>query len=336
MKKLISLIVLFLVAIPTLGFAASYYGCANAAINANYTFCETPAGTGAVTADTALEGTHTLYANGYTITIPESLVMSTAKLSNKDDGGDMVDGGKFTVNTTGWTSTTTALTVTTLEVGATTDLISITGTGTVDPATGSIFTLTAGTCTAGSAANTYCVSDARTTNASKVSASFTTLTGGGNNSAYGWCGNSNSSAILTALSVTSAIGSGSAPAIYTNASGTVTQTGKCVGSATSFAIPGCRGNNSTTPLYIVGSLEWGTAGTGSGPPAAGNFVWQPVAPASGGGSYILTTGGTPVYVGIPSAGNAADVVAGKYFIQKTDGVPTVGTASSGGGVPYAY
>jgi len=102
MKKLIAYLILFLLmAMPTWSFAATYYGCASANINADNTFCATPTGscTGndPVSGATAMAGTHTLYANGCTIVVNASF--TTAKIATTDgDGvGPAEAGGGFTL-----------------------------------------------------------------------------------------------------------------------------------------------------------------------------------------------------------------------------------------------
>jgi len=186
MKKILLFILLFLAfALPA--NAASYYGCANAAINADSTFCTTPTGscTGdtPVTAATALAGTHSLFANGCTITVPEALVMSATKLSNKDDGSAMVDGGQFTVTTTGWTSTATSITAA-IETGGTTGAaLAVSGTGNIAPALTIL-----GNITAGSASSMHGVAASNSVGTIAVGSagSPSTITGGSNASAYGF------------------------------------------------------------------------------------------------------------------------------------------------------
>jgi hypothetical protein len=319
MKKIILfLFALILFASPT--FAASYYGCASAAINADSTFCTTPTGSCAgddpVTAATALAGTHTLYANGCTITVPEELVMTAAKLSNKDDGTAMVDGGQFTVTTTGWTQTTTHVTAA-IEAGGTTGAaLAISGNANLNP----VFTLTASASTGGSA-SLMCGVTTSHTNGTLVIDGAGTITGGSQVSAYGFYSTGAGPVTITGNAVANI-----APGIVSNG-GPIAITGNCTGSNTTNTGHGCNALN-TGAITITGSIIAGDRAVG----AAGKIVWTPTAPSDGvTGHYVSFDGaGTPVYAG-KNTDDVAKALTTFYYIDPTDGSSDQGTASAGSG-----
>jgi len=313
MKKiLLFLFALLLFASPV--FAASYYGCASAAINADSTFCTTPTGSCAgetpVTAATALAGTHSLFANGCTITIPEALVMTAAKLSNKDDGTAMVDGGQFTVTTTGWTHTTTHVTAAIEAGGTTAEALNISGNANLNP----VFTLTASTITGGSAAGIHGVESAHTVGTLVIDGGGT-ITGGSNTTAHGFY-QSGAGPLAITGNVAAATGSG----LLVTGACTATLTGNCTGSDASAGVYGCLQSSSST-LTVTGNLIGGDKGVAVG----GRVVWTP-----GATNYVsFDGGGTPVYVGLPP--DLDKVLSTDYRIDSTDGSYDQGTASTSGG-----
>ena len=310
MKKsiIIAILILQLVLLPVQVFAASYYGCASAAINADNTFCDTPTGSctgnNPQTAATVLAGTHTLFANGCTITIPKNVTITAAKLSNKDDGGAMVDGGQFTVATTGWDSPTTMLA--NLETGGTTGAaLAVTGNGNLNPvltlgAVGSPITITGG-----SANGMYGVSIGHTVGTVAV---YANSTGGSNSTAYGcYWGNTGPG------SYTGNATGATAPGFFNNAGANITLTGNATGSNSASTGEGVR-SNSTGIVTIVGNIIAGTRSVG----ANGAIAWNP-----GASNYVTYPNGTAVFVGLPPA--AGSVLTTANIISSTDGSVTAGT-----------
>ncbi len=345
MRKLLYAIVLiaFFIAGPVYG--ATYFGCANAAINADSTFEDAAACDGTpASGATIAAGGHVLYANGYTITYPEALVMSQTTMANT--GGGSTDGGQFTVTTTGWTNETTALTVGTLTTGGTTGpVLAISGSGTGDPATDPIFTLTVTNCNAGSAAAMYCVGDTHTVG--RVNATITTCTAGSNASAHCYY---YSSATANALalngnfvgSATSAI---SACGVYGAGSGAFT-----VGAQSASTCTGGSGHGDAAGCYAYGTTNYmtftGNAVDNRGKGYKGYVYYTPAANnwirvTTGSGTYVYLSPGLAsdnAGTAIAAADTAANVKDGTFFVKKDDGVTTEGTyaAAGGGGGAYAY
>lgn len=320
MKKLLIAIAICLLA-PSVGWGASYYGCANAAINADSTFCDTPTGSctgdNPQTAATALAGTHTLYANGCTITIPEALVMTAVKLSNKDDGGAMVDGGQFTASTTGWTSTATSITAA-LETGSTTGaVLAVSGTGNLNP----VLTIV-GSITAGAASNMNGLTLTHTAGAVVITGN---LTGGiSNASAHGVKSSGTTGVVNVTGNATAQTGTG----LYldsTVTTGSAIITGDCIASSTAAAYVGFGCYSIGAGIIDVrGNM---VAGTVCDTGAAGNITWSPPA----GSNYIKITGdGTPAFYYASVAPAAASVVVGTSVVDSTDGSYDAGTAVKGG------
>lgn len=319
---------IWMLIVPT-AFAASYYGCAGAAINADSTFCTTATGSCAgetpVTAATALAGTHSLFANGCTITIPENVTITASKLSNKDDGGAMVDGGQFTVVTTGWTNPTVIQAA--IETGGTTGAaLGISGNGNLNPVLTIGSSGTPVTVTGGSASSMNGVTDSHSVGTVVV---YADLAGGSSAAAYGYAFSGTSGAVSF---IGNSTGANSQGINMTNA-GTGTIAGNCIGSDTG-NVPGCQAA-STGALTVTGSIINGDRGVG----AQGKIIWAP----SNAQKYVLFDGaGTALYASaglgsdvggtqITGANTAAEVAVGTYFVKKDDGVYTQGTASSGGG-----
>lgn len=322
MKKYLIAILILLAASPA--GAASYYGCASAAINADSTFCTTATGscTGdtPVTAATALAGTHSLFANGCTITIPENVTITAAKISNKDDGGAMVDGGQFTVTTTGW-SNPSVLQASVESGGTTGAALAISGTGNLNP----VFTIgslgTPVTITAGSAASMAGVNDLHT--AGKVLV-YADTTGGTNAIARGyyWAGATGSVDYFGNGTGAAAIG------IYVGSLGALTMVGNCIGSDTSADGAGCYSVGGTGGFQLTGSIINGVKAMG----VSGAVRWTPTAPASGvTGHYIkFNGGGTEIFCG-KNTDDASKALTTFYYIDPTDGTSDQGSASASGG-----
>jgi hypothetical protein len=360
MKKYLSWIIIFiLMAAPTWSYAASYYGCANANINADSTFCTTATGscTGndPVTAATALAGTHTLFANGCTITIPSTadLTVTAAKLSNKDDGGAMVDGGSFTYTTSAsYTLTINAA----IENGATSSAHTINISGT---ASGAARVTVQGNLTGGSASTASAVYCNQSNGGVVIgsSGSPVTITGGATAaSAHGLASSSTgpvtiyadvspgaaatgvSNNATAAMSITgTCTGAGNINACQNGAGGTISVT-NCTGSSAGYGL-GCYGPGAGA-ITVTGNIT--NSGRAAG--AHGTIVWAP----SNAQKYVkFDGGGTAVYLGaglgsdaggtqVSAANTAAEIKTTSYFVKKDDGVYTQGTATAGGANSYAF
>jgi hypothetical protein len=322
-KGIIALVILLLCALVYQANAASYYGCASAAINADSTFCTTATGacTGEtpVTAATALAGTHSLFANGCTITIPENVTITATKISNKDDGGDMVDGGQFTVTTTGWSNP--SVLQASIEGGGTTDgCLGISGTGNLNP----VFTIgssgTPVTITGGSASSIEGVVDSRTAGNVVVYAS---VTGGTNSTARGYY-ISGASSITTFYGNATGVTSGG---IWSVSNNTVSVTGDCIGSDTIADAAGCYMSGAGT-FTVVGNIIAGDYAGG----AHGRITWTPTPPSSGvTGHYVkFDAGGSGVFTG-KNTDDASKALTTFYYIDPTDGTSDQGSATGTGG-----
>lgn len=235
MKKIYLYLIIFLL-VPSVGHAATYYGCASANINADSTFCATPsgscAGSDAVTAATALAGTHTLYANGCTITVNASFTAVKISTMDGDGAGAAVAGGAFNVATS-----TSPLTVTADREAGSTDCLTVTGSANANPA----LTLIGG------------------------DAGSTTTTG----KCGTYDGHTVGNVVVTSGNAVGGLGQG----YLTNSStGTVSYTGTCTGSSTANA-PGCQASGAagitlvgnsvagTRAQGIAGNIIWGGAAT---------------------------------------------------------------------------
>ena len=337
MKKILSWFIIFiLMATPTWSYAASYYGCASANINADSTFCTTATGSCAgndpVTAATALAGTHTLFANGCTITIPSgaNLTVTASKLSNKDDGGDMVDGGGFTVATN---ASYTVVVQADIESGETTGAaLGITGSaaGNARVTVGSSGTPV--TITGGSASGMNGVSDTHTVG--QVVA-YANINGGSHIGAVGWYQGGSSGTVVGYGTATAGVGT----AYRVAGAGTGTWNGDCVGSGSSRAVFGCDGY--VGALTVTGSIIATDYSSG----AAGKIIWAP----SNAQKYVkMDGGGTELFLGaglgsdaggtqLSGADSAAQIADNYYFIRKDTGNYTEGTKAAGGGLSaYAF
>jgi hypothetical protein len=346
MKKIIAYSIIFiLMAHPV--FGASYYGCATASVNANSTFCATPSGSCAgsdpVTAATALAGTHSLYANGCTLSITDSFTATKISTEDGDSAGPAVSGGGFTLalNTVSGKTITADIT--------TGDTVVLTMTGNAAAAVPAV-TLQ-GNLTGGSGSGDYAVTTNHTNGTVYIGTVETpvTVTGGANISAYGytssgsgattgWCtmNAATSPAIYISSSSTNsftgnATGSGNAHALRNVSTGTTTINGNCVGSPNGYGA-GCMAE-STGPIVVVGSIVASDRAVG----AAGTIRWTPATPALGvTGHYVsLDGGGTPVFVG-PNTDDASKALSTFYYIDPTDGTSDVGTASAGGGGAWLF
>jgi len=327
MKKLLFAIITgYLIAFFIAGplYAASYYGCANAAINADSTFSSDPTSTpgdckaGAQTAATVLAGTHSLFANGCTITIPKGVTITAAKISNKDDGSAMVDGGQFTVTTTGWDAASVLQAA--IETGGTTGAaLAISGNGNLNP----VFTIgssgTPVTITAGSASAMNGVTDSHAAGTVVV---YATLSAPGFASAHGYAFSGTSGSVTGYGTATGSVGIG---LNLTNV-GTATWNGDCVGSDVG-NVAGCQAASSGA-ITLVGNSVNGARGVG----VQGTIRSGLVAPAAGvTGNYVkFNGGGTPAYFG-PNTDDATKALSTFYYIDPTDGGSEQGSATSGGG-----
>lgn len=318
MRKLLLSILMVLVLAST-GWAASYYGCATAAINADSTFCTTATGscTGdtAVTAATALAGTHTLFANGCTITIPNNadVTITAAKLSNKDDGGDMVDGGQFTYATS---ASYVAVVNANLETGGTTGtVLSVTGSA----AGAARLTVNATTITAGSATNMFGLGLAHTVGTIVVNA--TTVTAGTSTGTHGLYINAGPVTFTGNATGGSSTGAG----LFIAGASATTMAGDCTGGS-AYSSDGCYAVAGT--FTLTGNII--NTATSSG--VRGVVRWTPTAPSSGvTGHYIkFDGGGTAVYAG-KNTDDATKALTTFYYIDPTDGTSDQGSASTTGG-----
>lgn len=310
-QKLLLAILILLITSPV--FGATYYAQKAGNINADDVWFDAPSGGSGVTGATALAGTHTLYANTFAIAVNVSF--TAAKISTAAGGG--TTGGSFNVATS-----TPELTITAaIEAGTTTPGLTVTGTA--DDGANSVLNIT-GAITGGTGVGGYGVSDAHTLGLVVVQGD---ITGGSNGTAYGY----RQSGATGEVSVTGDVTGGSASGCYgfslaNTSTSTTTITGTVMGGTANFSF-GCWANHASGGLTVIGNLIY-SAYTG---PIDGNVAWNPAAPASGVGHYIKFVLGTDLYVGLPSAGGADDVKLGKYFIEKTTGVPTQGNVTSGGG-----
>lgn len=320
-KRIIALVILLLCALVYQANAASYYGCASAAINADSTFCTTATGscTGEtpVTAATALAGTHTLYANGCTISIPENITVTAAKLSNKDDGGDMVDGGQFTTVTNATPTTLTAA----LEAGGTESLLAISGTAVGDPVTNSVLNIVASTITGGSANNIRAIYSTHTVGAVYVTTS-SGVTGGSNSLGSGiyWVGATPTANAGVTVTGNCSNASGTAPACEAAGNGLMKVTGDCIGSDSAAAGYGCK-SIGTSGITVTGNIVNGLRATGT----TGLVTWIP----SSAEKYVQFKGGTDVYAS--QAPDKAKVLTDTSVVVSTTGAYEAGTATGGGG-----
>jgi hypothetical protein len=325
MKKLLFAITLIAFFITGPVHAASYYGCASAAINADSTFCDTPtgscAGNNPQTAATVLAGTHSLFANGCTITIPNTadLTVTATKLSNKDDGSAMVDGGGFTYVTANDYEVTINANI---ETGGTTGAaLAVSGSGTHSP----VLTII-GNITAGTAASMYGVIDSHTVGTVRIGSvgTPTTISGGTNATARGYY-HSGASGVIT---VTGDCAGVTGPGLHTvGATATATVSGNCTGGPNLADAIGCYGGGAGG-ITVSGNIVNSARATG----ISGNITWTPTTPASGvTGNYIKTAGsGTAVYVG-KNTDDASKALATFFYIDPTDGGSDQGSASAGGG-----
>jgi hypothetical protein len=323
MKKIILfLFALLLLASPT--FAASYYGCAGAAINADSTFCATPTGSCAgndpVTAATALAGTHTLYANGCTITIPESFTATAISNADGDGAGAAVGGGGYTLDTATVSGKTITANVTAGAVG--TACLTISGAGAGTPVDTIVGTVTGGTVNSADG-----VLDTHTVGTIALTGSI--VGGSAGASAYGYeltgtgpvtvSGNCTSTMVASGLRVNAASGSG------------VTVAGNCVGNNAGYGA-GCASANTTTAITVSGNLIFGETGSA----ISASVIWTPGATTNYAmfpkdGSYTVGTNDEHAIM-CPATNSALGGIATVTNVLSgvTYGTLT-GTAASGGG-----
>jgi hypothetical protein len=261
MKKiLLFLFALLLLASPA--FAASYYGCASAAINADSTFCATPTGSCAgddpVTAATALAGTHTLYANGCTISIPDSFTATAISNADGDGAGAAVGGGGYTLDTATVSGKTITANVT--AGGVATACLRISGNGAGTP----VDTIV-GTVTGGSINSAFGVSDAHTVGTIALTGS---VVGGSATSSYGY--ELTGTGPVTVSGNCTSMGTASALRVYVTSGSGVTVAGDCVGNNTGIGA-GCTSSSVTTPITVSGNLVHGLKGSA----ISGPVMWTP-------------------------------------------------------------
>lgn len=346
MKKLILILAICLV--PMGAWGANYYGCGAGAINADNVWCAVGDVTNGVCAKdsgdyvsgaTALAGTHTLYANGCTITIPSG-TFTAAKISTKGDGSKGAGGG-FTANADDITvtldasvegGTTDCLTINNSSGTATTfNLLTTSGGGTITTdatasadgvsIVGSKVTVNIGksgspvTITGGGAAN-FAVNDTSTVTTKTI---YANITGGSATSANGLTvtgatGTVNIIGDIEGGSANGAFGvnwSGIAGGTITGTStggGFSTANGVAHNSSGYITISNCQGDNATAASGCVGSNPVGyikitgnIIGNTVGSAINGHIRWEPALATN----YIkIDGGGTAIYA---SAGIGSDV-----------------------------
>lgn len=318
MKRIIFAIIFLLVASPV--FSANYFAHKSGNINDDDVWFDDPAAGNGVTGATALAGTHTLYANGYTITIPNTAnaTFTAALISNKNDNG-ATDGGQFQYVTS---ADYAVVLQASIETGGTTGAcLHISGSANVNPA----FTIgssgTPVTITGGSATGMHGVTDSHIKGTVVV---YGSLTGGSNNTAHGYyfSGATGSIAVVGTATGGAAANSKGLIVIYSTSSISSTSAGAnaCVaGGYTGYAGAfGCLASG-TGVMTVTGNIVNSARDVG----AAGSIAWTPRA-----GDYIKTGAGTAVYVGLPPAGNKV-LTTGSY-INSASGTLTAGSATTGG------
>jgi hypothetical protein len=341
MKKLIlAITMILLVSVPS--FATDYYGgAAGKNLNADDLWYEAVSGSctgsgSAVASSTVLQAGNNLFANGCTIAITDSF--TATKISTENGGAaNAVAGGSFTLTT----ASVTGKTLTANIVAGDSACLTLTGNGAGTPVLTIIGNLTGGT---GSA--DYAVTTNHSVGTLNIGSSGTpsTITGGGNVSAYGfyntamgpitayasivgatsvgWSNNGNATVSITG----SATGVGNVNGYHNSSTGATTMTGNCTGSSTGYGM-GCYAA-STGAITVVGNIVNGTRGVGAG----GTIIWTPTAPANGAtGHYVkFDGGGTAVFAG-KNTDDATKALTTFYYIDPTDGTSDQGSATGTGG-----
>ena len=264
MKKIILfLFALLIFASPV--FAASYYGCASAAINADSTFCATPSGSCAgsdpVTAATALAGTHTLYANGCTVSIPDSFTATAISNADGDGAGAAVGGGGYTLDTGTVSGKTITADVT--AGGTATACLTISGAGAGTPVDTIVGTVTGGTVNSATG-----VTDTHTVGTIALTGSAVS---GGASTASGYYVTGTGPVTISGSCTSNSAAAGCVT--YVNNGSGITIAGDCIGSQTGVGV-GCWGlTYTTTVLTVSGNLINGLKGGA----ISGPVLWTPVA-----------------------------------------------------------
>lgn len=381
MKKYLLLLIFVICLLPFNGWSASYYGCGAGAINGDATWCAVGDVTNGVCAKdsgdyvsgaTALAGTHTLYANGCTITIPSG-TFTAAKLSTKGDGSKGAGGG-FTIAENGVTATVDASveggTTDCLTIGSTTNTITANilttnggGTITTDATasadgiviSGSNTIYTIGksgspvAVTGGGAAN-YAINDTSTTETQTI---YANITGGASASSYGLFSGGASGTINITGDITGATGAG----LRVDVGATINITGNCTGGS-NVAGYGCTNTGSSSVMTVAGNCTAGSVdvtgcsssnsltgyttvtgniiGTATNMGARGKINWSP-ADTTPPSNYIkIWTGGTDFYYMTANPEPAvADVKSGVTYGWDGSAVYT-GTLATGGGGASAW
>lgn len=337
MKKLLYTIIIltaFFVSGPlTPAWGTDYFACAAGEVHANNVWCTAAHANGSCSNDGTTEGDtaailvagNSFYANGCTMTIESGF--TATKISTAANGE--VAGGGFTLNSASYPN----LTLTTAVEGGTTDCLTISG----EMESGETITIIGnltGSATTGSARAVYVTATVGGVTIGS-GGSPTTITGGaGAYSSAGIYVNSATGIITVNGNCQAAKGMGCY--YLCNSTGSFTVNGNCIGGTADPDGHGCFAIGSTG-ITVNGSIINGTRSAG----AAGTIVWNPVAPASGVGSYFESDGnGTKVAVGKVTNEAAADVAAkidsAEYFIKFDDHAITQGTKTAGGGGAWGF
>lgn len=373
MKKLLLIIFILLLAVNALG--TDYYACNSSTDITSNNWCTAGAsglGSCAGTADTnwstANNSSHTLYANGCTLAIPNGTTVSAGKLSTKDGdaGGDAVAGGGFTVlvnnDVVTIASAIEAGSTDCLTIGSGTNTITATLTGNITGGdstnadgvyiTGTNTTVNIGssgspvTITAGTAIMANGVYDQHTT--TEVSTVYANLVGNSSTGEAYYMGNGLLTLTGDATGGSESVSNG----LYNSGTGTVTMTGNCKGPTSSGVLAnyGCY-NASTGTINLTGNCEGSTSSPASGcySPGTGaivvtgNIINTPRATgAQGAVTWVPGTVGTnfrsvKVWVGETDykyavlSPAAADVKSGVHFTSDATGADTTGSYAAGGG-----
>lgn len=316
MKKLY-LIILFLLAMPTWSFAATYYAQADGEITAIE--WDTSAGGGGTDLTWgSLANGDVLDANAHTISIANNVGSGSVSVTLKNDTA----AGRFTIDI----SAVAALTLYTSLTTGTVSCLSVSGAG----SSGTELTII-GNIDGGTAASASGVADTHTGAGANVVVQGN-ITGGTNATARGYYFTGSTGGVVVTGNATASVGA----AVYTSSGGTASITGNCVAGSHASSTKdscGCVGGGAGT-FTVVGNIVNTEHAIGVG----GNITWTPTAPSGGAnGHYIQFVGGTDVYAGSSPAGNdASKVLSGSYFVKSDDGVTTQGTATVEGGSGGSY
>lgn len=333
MKKLITfLTILFLAAIPTVSFAATYYSLGAANINAADAWCSDTSATCSTGTkktfgtDGFPESGAVLDANSYAMNVNvDPGPNGTVSLDTTTNGGGFtVTGATLTlhcnVGLAAQTGNTTVLTINTtghtvlgnIYGGDTANATGLTITGasvaTVIGASGAYVTIKGG-----SASGTYGVSDAHT-GAGVASTVYANPSGGTSGRGYYFNGSSGTVSILGTCTGVGASG------CYMANNGIMT-VNNCTGSSTTVQMSGCINSGATNAMVVTGNIIAGTRAIG----ADGYFHFTPASVTN----YIsvLTTADATFEARSPAK---ADVKTGVQYGTQT------GEYGGGGSSAYAY